>query len=174
MEQQKIMTHITKGLIIGLIAIVMGIAAYMGGFDQQSWYRWTSTLIMCGLIIWACIYYAQQLDGRVTFGNVFAHGFKTSVVIALLIVIYFILSTTIIFPEMKDKAIETAREQMEKDGKMSEEQINQGLEIAKKFFIAFGIGGVILGTLIAGAIASLIGAAAAKKKPVNPLDQLPS
>lgn len=174
MEQQKIMTHITKGLIIGLIAVVMGIAAYLGGFDQQSWYKWTSTLIMCVLIIWACIYYAQQLDGRVTFGNIFAHGFKTSAVIALIIVVYFVLSVTVIFPEMKDKAMEVAREQMEKDGKIPEEQINQGIEIGKKFFLAFGIGGILLGTLIAGAIASLIGAAVAKKKPVNPLDQLPS
>jgi hypothetical protein len=31
---------------------------------------------------------------------------------------------------------------------------------------------ILFGTLIVGAIASLIGAAVAKKKPVNPLDQM--
>jgi len=34
------------------------------------------------------------------------------------------------------------------------------------------IGTILFGTLVVGAIASLIGAAVAKKKPVNPLDQL--
>jgi hypothetical protein len=174
MEQQKIMTHITKGLIIGLLAIIIGIAGYLGGIDQQSWFKWISTIIICIGVIWACIYYAQQLDGRVTFGNVFAHGFKTSVVVALLVVVYFVLAVTVIFPEMKDKAMEAGRQQMESAGKYSEEQINQGLEIAKKFFTIFGVAGILLGTLIAGAIAALIGAAVAKKKPVNPLDQLPS
>lgn len=172
--EKKIMTHITKGLLIGLISVVIGIVAYMAAIDQQSWYRWASTIVMCLLIIWACIYYAQQLDGRVTFGNIFAHGFKTSVVVALIIVVYFVLAITVVFPDMKEKAMETARAQMEKDGKLSDDQINQGIEIARKFFMAFGIGGIILGTLIAGAIASLIGAAVAKKKPVNPMDQLHS
>lgn len=172
--ENKIMSHITKGLVIGLIAVIVGIAGYLGGIDQQSWFKWISTVIICAGIIWACIYYAQQLDGRVTFGNIFVHGFKTSVVVALLVVVYFVLAVTVIFPEMKDKAMEAGRQQMESAGKYSDEQINQGLEVARKFFVIIGIAGILLGTLIAGAIASLIGAAAAKKKPVNPLDQLPS
>jgi hypothetical protein len=38
--------------------------------------------------------------------------------------------------------------------------------------MVFVIGFTLLGTLIVGAIASIIGAAIAKKKPVNPLDQM--
>jgi len=172
--EKKVMSHITKGLIIGLIGIILGVAGYMGHIEQESWFRWTSTAITCIAIIWACTYYANQLDGRVTFGNVFAHGFKTSVVVALITVIYFVLAITVLFPDMKDKALETARQKMEEGGKMSEEQINQGVEMTKKFFMPFAIGAILLGTLIFGAIASLIGAAVAKKKPVNPLEQLPS
>lgn len=172
--EKKVMSHIQKGLIIGLIGIVLGIVGYMAHIEQEGWFRWTSTIITCVAIIIACTSYANQLDGRVTFGNVFAHGFKTSVVVTLVTVAYFVLAITLLFPEMKDKAIETARQQMEAGGKMSEEQINQAMEMTRKFFTPIAIGAILLGTLIFGAIASLIGAAIAKKKPVNPLDQLPS
>ena len=172
--EKKVMSHITKGLIIALIGIVIGVAGYLGGLEQQSWFRWLSTIITCAGIIWGCVYYANQLDGRVTFGNIFAHGFKISVVITLITIVYLVLAMTVLFPEMKDKALETARQEMEKGGKMSEEQIEQGIEMTKKFFMPFVLGAVLFGTLIAGAIASLIGAAIAKKKPINPLDQLQS
>jgi uncharacterized protein YybS (DUF2232 family) len=172
--EKKVMSHIQKGLLIGLVGVVLGVIGYMAHIEQESWFTWTSTLITCILIIWACVYYAQQLDGRVTFGNVFAHGFKTSVVITLVTIVYFVLAITILFPEMKDKAMENARQKMEQGGKMSEEQITQAIDMTKKFFMPFAIGAILLGTLIFGAIASLIGAAVAKKKPINPLDQLPA
>ena len=79
---------------------------------------------------------------------------------------------TVLFPEMKDKTLEMARQRMEERGNLSDSQIEQGVEFTKKFFIPFAIGGTLLGTLIFGTVASLIGAAVAKKKPVNPLDQM--
>jgi putative Ca2+/H+ antiporter (TMEM165/GDT1 family) len=73
---------------------------------------------------------------------------------------------------MKEKIFDMSRQKMEDNGKMSESQIDQAMEMARKFFIPFAIAGTLIGTLICGAIASLIGAAVAKKKPVNPLDQM--
>ncbi len=74
--ENKIMSHITKGLIIALIGIVIGIGGFMAQIDQESWFRWLSTVITAIGIIWGCIYYAKQLDGNVTFGKIFGHGFK--------------------------------------------------------------------------------------------------
>jgi len=54
------------------------------------------------------------------------------------------------------------------------EQIDQTMETVRKSFMIIVIFSVLFGSLIAGSIASLIGAAVAKKKPINPLDQLPS
>jgi hypothetical protein len=81
---------------------------------------------------------------------------------------------TIIFPEMKQKAIDTARQQMEDGGKLNDSQIEQSLDITRKYFLLFVVIFTLFGTLVVGAIASLIGAAVAKKKPVNPLDQMAS
>ncbi|MGC4034999.1 MAG: DUF4199 domain-containing protein [Chitinophagaceae bacterium] len=174
MEQEKIMTHITKGLIIGLIGIIIGVAGYLSHLDQQSWFKWLSVVITCGGIIWACIYYAQQMDGRVTFGNIFYHGFKTTLIITILSLVWVILAFTVLFPDMKEHALEISRKQMEDGGKMTPDQIDQSMAFVQKSFMLFVILGVIFGSLIAGVIASLIGAGVAKKKPVNPLDQLSS
>ena len=132
--ENKVMTHITKGLLTGLILIIIGIAAYFGKFAEKSWYNWVSNIILFGAIIWGCIYYANQLDGKVTFGNIFAHGFKMSVVIALILIVYTAIAMSVLFPDMKDKALEMARQKMEEGGKLSEDQINQGIEMTKKFF----------------------------------------
>jgi hypothetical protein len=82
-------------------------------------------------------------------------------------ILFTALSVTILFPEMTEKGMELAREQMEEQGQLSESQIDQSMEMAKKFMLPFAIGGTLIGYLAIGAIGSLIGAGVAKKNP-NP------
>jgi hypothetical protein len=172
MEENKIMSHIIKGALISLIVIVLGIAGYFSGIAMQGWFNWAVNGILFIAIIIACIHYANQKNGFVTFGNVFSHGFKTTAVAAVILVVYTLLSLGLLFPEIKDKAIEMTQQSMEERGNMSDEQIEQALGFTRKYFMAFAIFGTLIGTVVFGCIASLIGAAFAKKKPVNPLDQM--
>ena len=172
MEENKVMTHVTKGLLVSLILIAIGLIAHFAGFEAESWYRWGSLAVLLAAIIWGCVYYSNQMNNQVTFGNLFAHGFKMSAVIAVIQIIWTILAILVIFPEIKEKALDQARQNMEEGGKLTDSQIDQAIDVTKRFFLVFAIGGVLLGTLIVGAIASLIGAGVAKKKPVNPLDQM--
>ena len=169
--QKKVTSALTTAFVISLILIVLDL---VGGFTHvkfETWWRWIPTIVMCVALIWACIVYANQKDNLVTFGNVFMHGFLTSLIIAGIMLIYTLLSVYVIFPETRDLALEQARRQMESQGKLSEDQIDQALEFTRKGFIVFLVIGVVIGTAIAGAISSLLGAAFAKKKPVTPFDQ---
>jgi len=172
MEENKIMTHLTKGILVSLILIVIGVVAHFAGIENQSWYRWLPLVMLLAAIIWGCVYYSNQMNNQVTFGNVFTHGFKMSAVIAVILVIWTLLEILVIFPEIKEKALDQARQKMEDGGKMTDSDIDRAIDVTRRFFLAFAIGGAILGTLIVGAVASLIGAGVAKKKPVNPLDQM--
>lgn len=172
MEEQKVMTHVVKGLIVALLLIVLGLVGHFAGIETQAWFRWLPLIILLAAIIWACTYYSTQLNGYVTFGNVFAHGFKMTAVITIILILWTAISVTLIFPEMKEKALDTARQQMEDRGTMSSAEIDRAVDITRRFFMVITIGYILFGTLIVGAIASLIGAAAAKKKPINPLDQM--
>ena len=67
---------------------------------------------------------------------------------------------------------EMQQAQMEKSG-LDDDKLEQAMTMMKKYFMIFLVLGVIFGTLIWGSIASLIGAAVAKKKKFNPLDQMP-
>ena len=172
MEEQKVMTHVVKGLIVALLLIVVGLAGHFAGIETQAWFRWLPLIILLAAIIWGCTYYSTQHNGYVTFGNVFAHGFKMTAVITIILIVWTVISVTLIFPEMKEKALDTARQQMEDRGTMSSAEIDRAVDITRRFFMVFTIGYILFGTLIVGAIASLIGAAVAKKKPINPLDQM--
>jgi hypothetical protein len=172
MENKKVMTHVQKGLLVSLILIVLGVVAHFAGVESQGWYRWLPSIILVVAIIWACVFYSAQMNNQVTFGNLFLHGFKMSAVITVILILWTLLSVTLIFPEIKEKAMETARQQMEDTGKLTDAEIDQRLTFTRKFFTIIVIGTILFGTLIVGAIASLIGAAVAKKKPVNPLDQM--
>jgi NADH:ubiquinone oxidoreductase subunit 6 (subunit J) len=111
------------------------------------------------------------MDANVTFGNVFADGFKTSAAVTAIMIVFTIISLKLLFPEMIDKALEQAQANMSKQNNMSEEQIETAMTMTKKFFIPFAIGGALIIYLLIGAIASLIGAAAAKKNPRDPFNQ---
>ena len=161
------MSALVKGLIIALISIVVSLALQFTISDLEKMQKisWISYLIIIGGMIWACYSYSKDKNHQVTFGNLFAHGFQTTVIYTLLAVAFTYLSVSVIFPEMKDKALEMARNQMTKQGKLDDAQIDQALEMTSKYFNVFAVGGALIGSLILGVIGSLIGAAIAKKNP---------
>lgn len=169
--EQNVTTTTTKGLVIGLVMIVIAIAIYFLNIDVNGPSRWISNIIFVGGIIWSVYNYGQQIDYNATFGNYFAHGFKVSAVVTCLMIIYLVIFM-VLFPEFKEKAMGQARVQMEKGGKMTAEQIDQAITLTRKFFMAFAIGGTLLGLLIFGALASLVGAAITKKDPHPILDDV--
>lgn len=165
--ETKVTTHITQGLLISLVLILISITAYITGQDQASWARWIGNIILFGGVLASCIVYANQLNNNVTFGNVFAHGFKVSAVVTCLMIVFMVLFV-LFMPDIKEKAMEAARAKMVQQGQ-SEETIQMGLNITSKFFYAFIIGAILVIYLFIGVIASLIGAAGRKEKPNQPI-----
>lgn len=163
--ETKVTTPVVKGVIITLILIVFGLVMYFAGQFENRALGSLQYVILVGGVIWGCIQYAQQMNGAVTFGNVFAHGFKTTAVVIVLLSIYTFITFKFIFPDIQEKIIESARQKMESENNLSDDQIQQALGMTRKFFIPFAIGGIIVLFGILGAIASLIGAAVAKKNP---------
>lgn len=162
--------HISYGLVISALLIIISILLYVFNMDTASWTRWLSGAVIFAGIIIACLNYAKENEGNVSFGNVFSNGFKAAAVIAIVTTIFSLIFINVV-PGVKEKAIEMARTQMEKQGQ-SDEVIEKGLAMTRKFFTVFLIAGSIFGTLVWGLIASLIGAAVAKKKPQPPASSL--
>jgi hypothetical protein len=158
-----------KGLIISLVLIVLSVAAQLMNFDTESWYRWLANILLFGGIIASCIIYAKQMNGNVTFGNVFANGFKTAAVVTCITLLFTVI-LFLVMPELKQRFFEIAAREAEKAG-ATDDIIEKQQALLKKMFWVFIIGGIMVTYLIVGAIASLIGAAAAKKNPQSPFQQ---
>lgn len=166
--ENKVLTPQVKGLVISLILIVYGIVIYFIDGMKHPELSYVQYVIFLAGIIWACVSYSKQLNGNVTFGNLFAHGFKTTAVVTIITLIYSILAFKVLFPEMIDKSIEMTRQKMMEDGNASESQIDQTVSMMQEHFTLFAVVGLVIGSLIIGAVSSLIGAAVAKKKPQDP------
>ena len=170
MEENKIMSPQLKGLLISLIVIIVSIVGYYTELSFTKWFGWLVNAIFFVAIIFACVHFAKQKDGYVTFGNVFLHGFKITAVITILLLVYTLLAMNVLFPEMKDKIFAMQEAEMEKQG-LDADKIEMSMDFVKRNFTWIMVLFLIFGNLIIGCIASLIGAAVAKKKPINPLTQ---
>jgi len=166
--ENKVTTPQVKGFVISLMLIIYGLIVYFVDGMKHPELSYVQYAIFLAGIIWACISYSKQMNANVTFGNLFAHGFKTTAVVTIITLIYTILAFKVLFPDMVDKSIEVTRQKMEADGKASDSQIEQTVGMMRDHFTLFAVVGVIIGFAIMGAISSLIGAAIAKKKPQDP------
>lgn len=159
-----------KGIMISLVLIVFSLVLEFMGQSQNKGLGSIGLLFFVVGIIWGCILYAKQLDGNVTFGNVFADGFKTSAAVTAIMVVFVIISLKLLFPETIDKAMEIAQKEMTAKN-MPEDQMETGMNITRKFFTPIVVGATLFTYLAVGAIASLIGAGVAKKNPRDPFNQ---
>lgn len=162
--EQTITTPTTKGIVLGLVLILISIGIYFSNIDLNGPVRWVPLAVFLLGIIWAIYSYGQQVNHNATFGHYFSHGFKTTAVVTALMILYLILFVTF-FPDFKERAMEQARDSMRKNPNMSSEQIDQALTMTKKFFTVFLIGGTLVMYLIIGTLAALVGAAFTKKNP---------
>jgi hypothetical protein len=171
MEERKPITHVTAGLIMAALLVVYSIIIqFMGLTQQRSLGLLQYALIMVGLIYFIN-QYGKAHNYTLSFGNLFAFGFKATAVFTIINIVFLILFF-LIFPDMKEKTFEIARQQMEDNPKLTEDQIEQGLDMARRFFWVGLIGGTMFFMILIGALGSLIGAAVTKKRPNTPFDQV--
>ena len=95
-------TPAIKGIIISLILIIMGLITHFAGLDLNKTMGSIQYAVLGAGLIWACISYSKQSNGNVTFGNTFAHGFKTTAAITAIFALYTYISLKFIMPEIID------------------------------------------------------------------------
>ncbi|SEA51524.1 Protein of unknown function [Arachidicoccus rhizosphaerae] len=163
-----------KGIIIALIMIVYQLILHFTGLDKNKPLGWLNMLIFVGLIIYFTMQQSKALDGQVTFGNLFAYGFKIVAIVILIMITWSILMYKVIFPEMKEQFFQIQREAGLKKG-ATEDQINAGLAVTKQYFMVFIIAGTLLYYAVLGVIGALLGGAFSKRIPAgsSPFNQEP-
>jgi uncharacterized membrane protein YciS (DUF1049 family) len=160
-------THMIYGLITAIALIALNLIVYVADLEDPSWTQWVNYAIFFIGVLLNAFAFSKANDQYVTFGSVFSSGFKASAIITIISIAWFLVFM-MIFPEMKEKGMEIARKSMEKK-QMSEEQIDQALEMTKKYYSVFTVGVLVFSYMLFGAIFSLVGAAVAKKKGNQPM-----
>lgn len=160
--EKKSSDYLVKGLMLSLVLIVVSLIGQFAHLSFESWFKWLSTIIAVVAIIVFCIQYAKQQNG-VTFGKSFGYGFKISLVVSVIMVMYSLLSFYVIFPELVDQILTKTRTDLQAAGK-PDDQIDAAVTITKKFLQPTLLSiFVFLATLFFNTIASLLGAAFSKK-----------
>ncbi len=162
--QSKPTSAVTKGIIISLILIVITLISFFLDLDPKSGLQYVGYIIFLGGIIWGILNYAKQVDYNATFGKYFVHGFSITAIVTVFMVIFIIL-LLVFYPDMKTKALEKVSEELQKQSTLTPDQRNMQMDITKRFFTPMLVGMTLLGYIFFGVIASLIGAAVAKKNP---------
>ncbi len=160
---KKTQTHLMYGGLTGLAMVVLGLILYVVGLSFEQWAQWLSYIPFLAGIILNAQAYSKANEADITFGNAFASGFKATLIITAIVLVWSFISLAI-FPEMREKSIEIAIESMESRG-LSEEQIQQSMDMTEKYLGLFMAMGIIFGLVFFGTIFSLIAAAIAKKNP---------
>jgi hypothetical protein len=153
-----------KAILLSLVLIILSLIGGFAHLQFETWFKWLPAIIILIVIIIFCIQYGKQETDGMTYGKAFGYAFKISLVVSIVMAIYTLISTLFIFPEFMDQALQQARATMEAKGTYTEDQIDQGMTMTKKFMQPIPVAiFAFLGTLFSCTISSLIGAAFTKK-----------
>ncbi len=170
MEEKKSVSHFSAGVIIAAIMVVFSLVMSFAGQGQNQALGWLAYVIFILALIYFINQYGKANGNELSFGNLFNYGFKTTSIVTLIVIVFLVLFFSF-FPEYKDKMLDSSRIAMEKQGRISEEQLDETLSMMNKNFILFAGAGALFMYLLLGAVGSLIGAAVTKKITQNSFDQ---
>ncbi len=164
-------TALKWGLITGITLIVYSIILYT--LNQTT--NGALSLIIYGLLIGGLVVgmreYRASNGGYMTYGEGMGLGALLSAIAGLLSSAFTVFYTQVIDPGFQERLVGQVRDQMEEQGKMSDEQIDQTVELMQKFQspgLQFMLG--LLGTILIGVVLSLIIAAFIRRNKTNPFE----
>lgn len=160
--EKKPISHLIAGVMVAGLMIIYSMILYFTGMDTNQAVSYISFGILIIGIIFFVHAYGKANSYHMSFGNLFAYGFKTAAFSALVVVAFNILFN-LIFPEYKERVFDLMRQNMETQGKLTEDQIVSYVDGMKKYYQVIMIAGAVFMFALFGAIGSAIGAAVTKK-----------
>ena len=170
MENQTSATNtmLTYGIYLGISSIILSVANYsFGNIYEPHWsVNIISYLLIITFIVLGIKFFKDYNNGFISLGQAVKIGLGIALISGVLSVIYFILFANFIEPDFITNLGEVQEQMMyEKFPDMDEAIIERQIEMSKKF-MSPGIMSalVLIGSLIAGLIISLIAGLIMKKE----------
>ncbi|GHB73995.1 DUF4199 domain-containing protein [Persicitalea jodogahamensis] len=155
------------GVIIGIAVIVYSTILTIAELNQNQGLSSISFLILAAGMVFAMREFRTQNDGFMSYGQGLGIGSLMSTIVGLLSSTFSIFYTQFIDPNVMERAMDKAREDMESRG-MSDAQIDAGIEMAQKFQtpgIMF-LMGIVIFLVVGFIIALIVSAIMRRNKPV--------
>ncbi|MEL4307649.1 DUF4199 domain-containing protein [Joostella sp. CR20] len=153
------------GLLLGGVSIAFGLMLYfMDMHYQQTMSIFVvSIVIMLAVILLALYQFKKENGGYMTFGEALKIGIGLCLIGGIISMLFQLLLSNVIDPDMLDKQLNLARAKMVEYG-MTPEQIESQIEVSKKFSgpliqAAFGL----IGSIFFGFVLTLIPALVMKQ-----------
>ena len=160
------------GVYIAIIMILLSVVFYVTGNPFSKVSQYLTYPIMIGGVIWAQLNYRNVLGGTLTYGQGVASGVLALTFASLISSIYSFVLFKFIDPSLTEQLRIFTEEQIIKQGRVPEEQLEMAVNMATKFqtptmmLILGPLGGAFMGLII-----SLITSIFMKK---NPSDEVPA
>ena len=159
------------GLITGVALVVYSTLLNVLGQMTNGWLTVVVYLIIVvGLVLGMREF--RSLNGDyLTFGQGVGLGALLSAVAGVISSTYNVLYSTVIDPGLQERVMDNMREQLEDQGKLSDDQIDQAMEFSKMFQspgLQFVAG--VFGAILVGVFLSLIVAAVLRRHKANPFE----
>ena len=152
-------------LIYLLVAIVITYASEVAKLSVNSPVKYVTYVFLIVLLLLAQKEHKDKLGGYVKFGEAFVTGLLYGLFAGILTAIFVYIYLSVLSPEVFAQALDQQRQTMAEAGKLSSDQIDQAMDIAKKYGPIIGAVFTVFIYAILGVIVGLIGAAIFKKEP---------
>ena len=152
-------------LIYVLVAIVITYASEIARLAVNSPVKYVTYIFLIIFLLLAQKEHRDKLGGYIKFGDAFVTGMLYGIFAGILTAIFVYIYLAILSPEIFAQALDQQRQAMADSGKMSSDQIDHAMDIAKKYGAILGAIVTVFIYAILGVIIGLIGAAILKKDP---------
>ncbi len=154
------------GLILGIVSVIFGVMLFT--MDMHYDQGWAIRSVNLALVVIAIILGISQFkkanEGFLSISQALKLGAGIALIAGIIGIIYFFLLSNVIEPDYMDKMYEIGKEKAMADNpKLTEEQIDQGIEMQKGFaWLTYPI--ILIFNIIVGLVIGLIGGLIMKKQ----------